>query len=100
MDWLEEKGYAQGAVTVHQDNQSTMRLAKKGYGASSRTKHWNIRLFRVKETIDQGLVSIKYTRSEDMLADPLTKPVPRDTLKKWRETIGVIELHEAPTGST
>ena len=93
-------GYAQGAVTVHQDNQSTMRLAEKGYGASSRTKHWNIRLFRVKETIDQGLVSIKYTRSEDMLADPLTKPVPRDTLKKWREAIGVIELHEAPTGST
>jgi hypothetical protein len=88
--WLEEKGYPQPPAIIYQDNQSCIRLGEQGYGASPSTKHWLVKEFYVKQAIDARLVTLQFTRSEDMLADALTKSIPRDEFLQWRTTIGVV----------
>jgi hypothetical protein len=94
--WLEELGYKQGPVTVWQDNQSTMRMAERGFGKSSASKHWAMRYFYAKEAIDLGTITLQYVSTENMLADALTKPIPRDRFAQWRTSIGVIDPPVAP----
>jgi hypothetical protein len=40
-----------------------------------RAKHIKVRFFWLKDLIDQGVVVLKYCKSEERVADLLTKPV-------------------------
>ena len=52
-----------------------MKLEMNGKASSSkRTRHFNIRLFYVKNLVERGEVSIRYCPTEDMIADYMTKP--------------------------
>jgi hypothetical protein len=73
--FAEHQGYAVNAVTIYQDNQSTIRLLEKGHSTSMRTRHINIRYFYLKDRIDTGDIKIEYCPTEDMLADMFTKPL-------------------------
>jgi hypothetical protein len=95
-EWLKEKGHISGPVTVFQDNQASIRLGEHGYGSSQASKHWNVRHFYVKEAIDRGQVTLKFIGSEQMLADALTKPYPRDLLAAWRTKIGIVPSSKSP----
>ena len=41
--------------------------------------------------VNAGAISVKYVKTEDMLADGLTKPLPRDS--HWTH-LGAIELQQ------
>ena len=88
-NWMLEKGIAQPVTRVLQDNQSTMRLAEQGYGTARETRHWNVRYFYVKQAIDTKEITLTYSKSEDMPADALTKPVPRAVFEKFIQTLGL-----------
>jgi hypothetical protein len=72
--FMKEMGYEQRPTEVEQDNQSTILLANKGEGSHSKTKHINVRYFCVKQLIDDKEIVIKYTPTEDILADFFSKP--------------------------
>lgn len=72
---LKELGYNIEPATIYQDNKSTIMLANKGEGNFKRTKHINVRLFYVKQLIEEGEVKIEYLPTDDMIADLLTKPL-------------------------
>ena len=71
---LEDLGFKQAPTTIYQDNQSTIKLAYKGEGASAATKHLKVRYFYVKENLDSKEIAIEYCPTDYMIADIMTKP--------------------------
>ena len=72
---LEHMGYPQGTSIVHQDNMSTMALAKAGRPMHKRSRHISIRHFWVTEQTKRGAIKIIHCPTEMMIANMLTKPL-------------------------
>ena len=58
------------------DNKSTICLSKNPE-FHSRTKHIDIRYHFIKEKITEKIIKIEYIPTDQMLADILTKALPR-----------------------
>jgi hypothetical protein len=63
------------AVRVAQDNEATIALVRNGRSNSSRTRHIATRYFFVADRVATGEVQVYHLRTEDMIADILTKPM-------------------------
>ncbi|CAN0030781.1 unnamed protein product, partial [Sphacelaria rigidula] len=86
-NYLIDQGYDPGPVVLHQDNQATMQLLQKGYPASDRTRHINIKYFFVNDLIHRGEVKIVYLETGDMVADGMTKPLQGDLFRRFRTKV-------------
>jgi hypothetical protein len=73
-EFMEQQGYDLKVPIVYQDNESMISLVVKG-GGKPRTKHMRARQNLVKEMIEKKQVEIVFVRTEQMLADVLTKPL-------------------------
>jgi hypothetical protein len=95
MYFLEAQGYpakpikgVKSGITIHQDNMSTMLLAKNGRASSSkRTRHINIRYYFITDRIGRHEVQVKYCPTDDMIADFYTKPLNGGKFRKFRNLI-------------
>jgi hypothetical protein len=56
-----------------------------------RTKHIDIRYNFVREKVEDKTIVVKYLETTEMLADILTKGLPREQHKKLCEGIGLCE---------
>jgi hypothetical protein len=61
-----------GPIVIYEDNQTAKRMAEEI--ATKRSRHIDVRYHYVRELVRRGAVVIKDCRSDDMLADLLTKP--------------------------
>ena len=74
--FLDEMGlWNHQPVRMKQDNKSTIIIANQGTGTFKRTKHIRVRYFWVKDLIDQGLLTVDYVPTKEMVADILSKPL-------------------------
>jgi hypothetical protein len=73
--FMEELGFHQETVVIYQDSTCSIAMLKQGTGSFKRAKHIKVRFFWLKDLIDQGIVVLKYCKSEELVADLLTKPV-------------------------
>ena len=71
--FLRDLGVEVGPVTVHEDNTSTISLAKKGKSTTDMTKHIKVRHYLIKQHIDNGDVELVHEGTDSMWADLLTK---------------------------
>lgn len=78
-------------IVMMEDNQGAIALAKNPV-AHSRTKHIDIRFHYIREAQENGLIQIRYCPTEEMLADLLTKPLPRSAFERLRYSLGLKEL--------
>lgn len=62
-------------ATIWQDNLSTIAIAENGEGVNGKAKHFRVRYHFLKEMIEEASIEIKHCRSENMIADFLTKPM-------------------------
>ncbi len=78
-----------GALVLREDNQSAIAMAKNPhfYG---RSKHIAIKYHFVREQISAGTFRLEYCRTEDMLADMLTKGLSCSICGKLRELAGIV----------
>jgi hypothetical protein len=68
-----ELGYPKpGPNVVYEDNQATIKMVNNG-NDKGRTKHIDVRFHYIREMIEQGQIKMEYKRTEDMIADILTK---------------------------
>jgi hypothetical protein len=72
--FLKGQGYKLQPPKLHQDNTAAISLVTKG-GGRSRTKHMKVRQHMVKEMFDNEEVNIACLKTNDMIADILTKPL-------------------------
>ena len=86
--FIEAQGFELESNIVYRDNTSSMKLEENGRAsASKRTRHFNIRLFHVTDLIQRKELTIKYCRTEDMIADYHTKPLVGEAFEKMRKQI-------------
>jgi hypothetical protein len=74
--FLEAQGYTITVNYVHQDNMSTLSLAKNDHVSSSKlTKHIKAKYFYIKHCHHSGKIDLQYCPPDNMWADVLTKPL-------------------------
>ncbi len=60
---------------IEQDNKSSIILSETGEAKRGKTKHMQLRLHYIREAIGKGGVNLKYSNTNEILADYLTKPL-------------------------
>jgi hypothetical protein len=81
-------------ITIETDSQSALSLMKN-VGYSARSKHVDIQVHFVRETIMKEYVQFMYVNTEMQVADSLTKAVTREKVEYCRRKMGVISLGES-----
>jgi hypothetical protein len=76
---------------IFEDNQASICLAKNPQ-YHGRAKHIDIKYHFVREQVVNGNIEVKYCRSEDMIADMLTKGLSYVQFDKLREMTGLKEM--------
>ncbi|KAL0421930.1 UNVERIFIED_CONTAM: Retrovirus-related Pol polyprotein from transposon TNT 1-94 [Sesamum latifolium] len=76
------------AVVIYCDNTATIAYAMdpKYHG---RTKHINTRYHFIRDSIAQGEVILRHIPTNDMIADPFTKPLRRDAFHRHMSSMGL-----------
>ena len=75
-------------TTILEDNQGCIALAKNPT-SHARTKHIDIRHHFIRETLENGQIKLEYCPTTDMVADILTKAIPKDQFEKLRNMLGL-----------
>ena len=72
-----------GSVLLCGDNQTCLKIARdpEYHGC---TKAINIRYHHVRDLVARGIITPEYVPTEHMLADGLTKPLPRGCLEAYK----------------
>ena len=75
-------------IVINEDNQGAIAMAKNPVG-HARTKHIDIRYHFVREGVQNGAIILKYVATGEMIADILTKPLPRHSFEKLVLELGM-----------
>ena len=78
-------------TVVYEDNQGTIELTKNPK-FHNRTKHIDVSYHFVREQVDNKVISVKYCRTEDMLADVMTKGLSKVQFERFRDMLGLIKI--------
>ena len=71
-----------------EDNQGAIAIAKNPT-SHARTKHIDIRYHFVREAMQKGTIELHYCPTKEMIADLLTKPLPRGQFEQLRSAMGM-----------
>ena len=86
---LKDLGHVQNnPMTIHEDNQVTIFLAKNNT-RSDRTKHLTVIHKFVNEKIEDKTIELKYVKSRENWADIFTKPIARPEFLRLRSLLGL-----------
>ena len=85
-------GLPQPATIIYEDNQGCIKIANNEEGLQKRTKHIDIRYHYVKDLLRSGRLLLQYCRTEDMVADIMTKSLGKTTFVKFRSMMGVKKI--------
>jgi hypothetical protein len=87
---LEECGQPQGAITLHCDNQSAIKLSSMKSKLSLRSKHIKIRYRFVQDALRDGDVTVDFVPTECQDADLLTKALDGPRHKDNTRRVGLV----------
>jgi hypothetical protein len=79
------------------DSQSAIALSKNPV-FHDRSKHIDVRLHFIRECVEDGKLDIEHVRTEEQIADILTKPLARERFCELREKIGVVKISNKTPG--
>ena len=72
---------------VYEDNESTIKLVKKGYPNNIGSKHIKMRYFFIKQHIESCELDLIWCPTKQMIADILTKPLTGGLFRAMRDSI-------------
>ena len=68
---------------LHEDNQALIKISLNAKD-QERTKHWDAKIFALREFINDFVIKFGYVSTKNQMADHLTKPLPRASLERAR----------------
>ena len=74
---------------IYEDNNGAINLTKNPKH-HERTKHIDIAYHFTRERVVSKELSVVYCHTSDMLADTMTKGLPRIQFQKFRDMLGVV----------
>ena len=77
-----------GPTTIFEDNQGAIQLSKNPR-FHNRSKHIDVSYHFIREQVQCNVVCVKYCPTQDMLADIMTKALPKVTFERLRNILGV-----------
>jgi hypothetical protein len=80
---------SQDTVTIHIDNKSAIQLCKNPV-FHDQSKHIEVRYHFIRECVTAGKINVEYVRTDEQLADILTKPLGRIRFLELHEKIGMV----------
>jgi hypothetical protein len=81
-----------GATIVYCDNSSSIKLSKNPV-MHGRSKHIDVRYHFLRELNKDGVIELRHCKSEEQLADIMTKALKLETFCKLREGLGMYDLN-------
>ena len=75
-------------TVIFEDNQSTIAMSHNPQ-FHGRSKHIGIKYHFVRDQVTKGTIDLKYCPTTEMIADLLTKGLPKNQFMKLREMIGL-----------
>ncbi|KAA3470481.1 Retrovirus-related Pol polyprotein from transposon TNT 1-94 [Gossypium australe] len=86
---LKEIGHVQtDYTTLMCDNTSTIKLSKNPV-LHGHSKHIRVRFHFLRDLPKDGVVGLVFCRTQDQLANLMTKPIKLDAFEKFREKLGI-----------
>ncbi|KAH9113686.1 hypothetical protein LEN26_013109 [Aphanomyces euteiches] len=73
-------------IIVYEDNQSTIKMAEN-LTLHQRTKHIDVRHHFIRDLVKEKVIEIKYCDTNSMLADMLTKALPKPKFEEHQRNI-------------
>ena len=90
---LKDLGYPpQQAIQLYCDNKAARDIAHNPV-QHDRTKHVEVDRFFIKEKLEDKSMEVPNIRSEDQLADILTKAVPSRVFTKFLDKLGMRDIY-------
>ena len=75
-------------MVVYSDSEAAIAYIKD-LKYHEKMKHIDMRFNYVRDMTGQKELNMVYISTHEMLADPFTKPIPRDVFKKHMESLGL-----------
>jgi hypothetical protein len=76
------------SISLEVDNQGALAIARNKM-LGQRTKHIDVRYHYLREQVQAGGLVLRYTPTEELIADGLTKPLVGALFERFRERLGV-----------
>jgi hypothetical protein len=77
------------------DNQQTIRLVNAEVAKlQTKLKHVDIHNHWLRQEVEKGVITIEYVKSEDMIADGLTKALQTGKFEVFRDQVGLVDISE------
>ena len=84
---FDEIGHAfSGPTVIYSDNQAAISIAKTPF-CTTAMRHMKIKHHYIKKIVKDRNIVIKFCRTEDMIADMLTKALPRPLFEDLRDML-------------
>lgn len=84
----ELQGRTMANINLFCDNQGAIKLAESD-AFRPRTKHIDIRHHFIRNYVEKGIINVKYVSTQEMVADSLTKAVPKDKHNFCSKSMGL-----------
>ena len=78
-------------TVIYEDNQAAICMAKN---PNSRSKHIEIKYHYVREKVQNDIIELKYCRTEEMIADIMTKGIGKEKFLKLRKMAGITQIEK------
>jgi len=89
---LEQLGCEQKeCTTILCDNSSSIKLSKN-HVLHGRSKHIDIKFHFLREMVKENVVNLSYCKTQDQIADIMTKPLGLELFLKFRRLLGLCEI--------
>jgi hypothetical protein len=79
------------STTVFCDNSSSIKLSKNPV-MHGRCKHIDVRYYFLRDLIKDGVLELSYCRTENQIADVMTKTLKLESFYRCRKSLGVCDL--------
>jgi hypothetical protein len=80
--------HQQGPITIHCDNVSAIKNSKNPV-LHGRSKHIDVRYHFLRDLCNDGIIDLVFCRSENQVADIMTKSLKQAVFVKLRRMLGV-----------